>query len=810
MLRSFFLSVVLCLTTVLFASTEAPKETRSEGGLIVGKVLDSRTQQAVEYANITVYSASDSSLVTGGVTDTEGKFKIAALQPGAYYLTIKFIGYQEYKNDIFNITKEDNFIKIGQINLDVDAQNLSELDVVADKRQVLFKIDKKVINPSQFLAAQGGSAVDILANTPSVSVDIEGNVSMRGSSNFMVLINGKPTPFEASDALAQIPASSIENIEIITNPSAKYDPDGAAGIINIITKKKSQEGWNGIANASASTLGSYSGDFLFNFSGDNIQWYFGGNRSDRLRFADYSNASGTINALTGDTSHIIQEGERLMNFNTNALKTGFSYDINPKNAVGLEVQMGLKGRNFESDLNNKEWTTGGAIAQSFANADTKSDDTFGGFTLSQKTQFGDDKTHLLESSVFYQRQKGDESTFSNKLDNNDIPLVIQETWGNNTEEEWMIKTDYTRPWEKGKFEAGYQMKLDKEWSDYDAKFDTVADNSIFYSATDFYRLINSTYATFSGEQGQFGYQFGLRGEHTLRRLQDQDETIINEIKRMDWYPSLHFSYNLNTDQSFMASYTRRIDRPRSHYLDPYISWRDPNNVRKGTPELIPEYTNSYELSYQWRFDTHFLSVELFHRKVENKIERIRKPYQDGVLMSTYANTGEDFSTGIEMMLKYDLTPWWTANASASLYDYRLNVLPEYENSVYATQSNNWNARLSNTFKASPTLRLQFDAMYRSASVMASGKTSAMAFSSLAVKKSFFQRKLDVGVSVIDIFNTAKMERTSSSSSFYSNYTFDMKSPYLQFSLTYLFNNFQQDRKKRGESGGEGGSMEIDF
>ncbi len=804
------ISFLIGLTIAMVTMNAQRPQTPPEGGTIAGKVIDSKSEGAIEYANITLYTAHDSTLVTGGISNEEGKFRIDKIKPGEYYATIKFIGYKEQVKSGITISKENPFFKIGMINLDASAQNLNEVEILADKQQVVYKIDKKIVNPSQFLSAQGGSAVDILANTPSVTVDIEGNVSMRGSSNFMVLINGKPTPFEASDALAQIPASSIDNIEIITNPSAKYDPDGAAGIINIITKDEGKEGWDGIANASTNTLGSYSGDFLFNFTGENTRWYLGGGRSDRLRSADYSNTSGTINSTgSGDTTHIKQEGERDMNFFSNSIKAGLDYDLNKQNTVGLEMQVGMKGRNFDSKLDNSEWSTGETPTLSFANAKTTSEGEFAQATLSQRSQFGDNKEHQLESSFMYQRYKGDDKTDSDKKDANGISIIKQNTNEEDKSNEIRFKTDYTRPWEKGKIEAGYQLRYDDEWSNYSANFDTIADNSAFYNENNFLRLINSAYATFSGETGQFGYQLGLRGEHTLRQLEDINGDLVSDINRMDWYPTLHLSYNLNDKQSFMTSYTRRIDRPRGHWLEPNTTWRDPNNVRTGNPNLLPQYVNSYEISYQLRFgQKNFLSTELFHRNVNDKIERTRSKYQDGVLQTSYENVGKDFSTGMELMLNYTITPWWSANLSGSIYDYRMEVDEAYSNSINATQSNNWQARLSNTFKPTQTLRFQFDAMYNGPSITATGTRSSMMFTSAAVKKSFFNRKLDAGISVMDIFNTAKMDNKSSGASYYSEYSFDMKSPVIQFSISYLFNNYKSEKKGNGEGKGEG--MEMDF
>lgn len=813
---NIIITIIICvLSHINIVAQRERTESPSNGGMITGKVVDASNQTPIEYANIAIYSSKDSILISGGITDEQGRFRVSELKPDLYYATFKYIGYNTTTKYDLKITAANRSVKAGIIELEVSAHNLNELSVVADKQQVLYKIDKKVVNPSQFMAAQGGSAVDILANVPSVSVDIEGNVTMRGSSNFMVLINGKPTPFDASDALDQIPASSIENIEIITNPSAKYDPDGAAGILNIITKKESLRGWNGIVNASANTRGSYSGDALFNFTGEKTRWYIGANRNNRLRQADYTSESGTIEtdatSLTfGDTTHISNVGDRDMEFYSNSIKTGLDYDINSKNTIGIELQGGNNGRIFENTLKTEEWITNQASLYSMSTTKTEALGQFASITLNQQSQFGDDKSHTLISSVNIRGEKGNDNTLSTKEQIETSNITGQQTWEDSKEKFLQIKTDYTRPWRKGKMEAGYQLRLDDEWSNYDASFDTdtITDNSIFYNESTFYRLINSVYGTFSGEAGQFGYQLGLRTEHTLRTIEQYNTTEKSEIDRLDFYPSAHFSYNMLNDQSFMTSYTRRIDRPRSHWLDPYVSWQDPNNVKQGNPDLDPQYINSYEVSYQKRFESNFVSVELFHRNVLNKIERVQGRYDDGVILNSFENVGQDYSTGIEFMLSYNITEWWSTNLSGSLYDYRLSVNEEFENSINETQSNNWSARMSNTFKPTQNFRIQLDGRYRSASITATGSRDGMFFTSLAAKQSLFNNKMDIGVSVLDLLNTAKMNSTSNSDTFYSNYSFDMKSPTFQFSISYKFNNYKADRSQRGDAAG--GSMDMEY
>lgn len=778
---------------------QAPLEV-SIGGSVTGKVFDSSTNEAIEYANIAIYSTQDSVLVTGGITVRDGSFRIKKLEPGNYYATIKFIGYNAYLRKNIVISPSIKFADLGIIKLKQASQNLIQLNVVADKQQVMYKIDKKVINPSQFIASQGGSAVDILANTPSVSVDIEGNVTMRGSSSFMVLVNGRPTPFEPSDALAQIPASSIENIEIITNPSAKYDPDGASGIINIVTKKNAQQGWNGVVNANATTLGAYGGDFLFNFNGDKAHYYIGGNRRDRLRIADYKTENGNI--IEEDTFFIGQDGERKMNFVSNSLKAGMDLDLDSSNILGIQVEGGQRDRIFNNNLRNKEWMNTEMPEITTSLGETNASSWFGSATLNHKVQFGDNKEHKLESSAFYQFRNGTDESTSTKRDAANEIVEYQSSWETGRSNEFRLKSDYVHPLENGKFEAGYQLRLNDDWSNYDAEFmDTVGD---FYNETTYYRLINSIYGTYSGTWNRLGYQVGLRAEHTLRQLNDFGNDSLYEINRLDWYPTLHLSYALKAEQQIMVSYSRRIDRPRGYYLDPYLTWRDPNNVRQGNPGLEPEYINAIEFSYVKTFNNNSVSAELFHRNTTNKIERIRSSYAPNVLLTSYENVGKDYSSGMEVMLNYHVFKWWQVNLSGSFYDYRLDVTPRYESAINETRSTNYKGRMSNTFKPTDNMRIQFDGMYNSPTVSAQGTRSSMAYTSLAVKQSFFNRRLDASVSVIDLFDTARMNAESSGQDFFSNYEYNMRSPYLMFTLSYKFNNYKPERRSDG-----GGNMDME-
>jgi hypothetical protein len=288
-MKKIFLLIIFLSGTATFGysftnSTTNESEDDERKTVIKGIVLDEKTQTPMEFANIAVYDKTDSTLVSGGITDENGQFEVSGIGFGEYYLVANFVGFK--KTDVANILlDEDNpSVDLGKIELNPSAVELGSVDVVADKAQVEFKLDKKVVNVSQVISAVGGTAVDVLENTPSVQVDIEGNVTVRGSSNFTVLIDGRPSALSGSEALRQIPSSAIENIEIITNPSAKYEPDGQAGIINLVMKKNSLNGLSGIVNASIGSRNKYRGDFTLNYRTEKFNYFVGADWRDETRY----------------------------------------------------------------------------------------------------------------------------------------------------------------------------------------------------------------------------------------------------------------------------------------------------------------------------------------------------------------------------------------------------------------------------------------------------------------------------------------------------------------------------------------------
>lgn len=780
-------------------STEVPLAPRS--GVVKGKIVEKGSNVALEYANVAIYKSDDSSLVSGSIANDLGMFRLTGLDQGEYYVEVKFIGFDKLSLNNISVNKNKMQVDLGEIQLAPSSENIKEVKVVAQNKPIAYEIDKKIIDPSQFPTSANGTAVDVLANSPSVSVDIEGNVSLRGSSSFTVLIDGRPTPFTAADALEQIPASTIRNIEVITNPSAKFDPDGNSGIININTKKSKLLGFSGIANANADSYGSLAGDFLLNFKTGKFNFFVGGNRSNNKGGGESESINKTFGA---DTITTISIGKSDREFNAWSIKAGVDYFINDKNTLSLSANANSRSRMNGGTSDYTESSTNGLYLNTLTkNSSTGTGDNYS-INLDYRRTFnkpGEELTAYLR----YQQGENEDYTYYNRYLNGNEFYNGQKNWEIGDGGDVRFKLDYVLPLsEKMKIETGYQARLDRdfEWNDV-YRYSTIDDYkpskaSTNYTDSDFSRDIHSLYATWSNSTKGVGYQLGLRTEYTDRSITYSGANEVYGINRWDFFPTIHISFNLSESQQFTTSYTRRIQRPRSHFLEPFTTHVDAYNIRKGNPALEPEYIDSYEAGYQLQLAEGFISAEIYHRKTNNKIEQIRSVYSENVMLQTFANIGSDYSTGVEAIFNYNPAKWWMINIMGNVYQYRING--ELYGGNVDQSSTNWNTRINNTFTITKTTKLQIDGMYNSPTTSAQGRREGFAFSNLAVRQDLFNNKLNLTFSVRDVLNTAKFGFESNGPDFYSKSKFDMRSPVFALSVSYKINNYKQKRPQNGENG----------
>lgn len=809
-------SIFTAFSFILPAGAEEPSGPKLnpdgsvETGIIKGTIIDDETGQPMEYANIAIYDKTDSSLITGGITNQQGIFEIRGMTYGDYYLVADFIGFEKSEIRDINLNRDNPYYDAGKIILKPFAYELGSIDVVADKSQIEYKLDKKIVNVSQVISAAGGSAVDVLENTPSVQVDIEGNVSLRGSSSFTVLIDGRRSILSGSEALRQIPASALENIEIITNPSAKYEPDGMAGIINLVTKKNTLNGINGIINASAGTGDKYRGDFILNYRTEKFNLFAGADWRDET---SYGNMFSNRETYSGDTTNfLIMNGSRDYIRSGNNFKTGLDLFLSEKSTFTLSLEKGKsKGSRGGGTGKIQAYTIPQSEDIYSVNEETSERiNDFYSFNLNFQHKLNPDG-HKIEAMAFYSGEKGtDEDEESEILaDENysktDIFIERIFTLEEEDEKEFRLKVDYIYPFsETGKFEAGMLSRIESEieklnFSNYDQNTSSWIENDKYTSSTDFRRDIHALYATYGNKLAGIDYMAGIRGELTSREIRNTNIAGASALNRFDLFPTFHLSYRIKERNELMASYSRRINRPGGRDLDPNPSYYNRYTIRFGNPGLKPEYTDSYELGALKRFGTSFLSLDAFRRITHNKIDRTETLGEDGIFYLMTDNFDKDFATGLEFTGNINFTKWLLLNASISMFNYR--ITGELDGTFFDRESTNWNGRMNTTLKLSPSSRMQITGYYRGPSVSAQGESKAMFYSNISLRQEFFRNRLTATLSVQDLMGTANYERESYGEDFKSRFKWEREPRVVMLTLSYKINNFKQDSRDNGSGGG---------
>ncbi|MDU1889715.1 MAG: TonB-dependent receptor [Dysgonomonas sp.] len=784
--------IVLLLASVCFSLSVIASNPR-----IIGKVLDSENNVPVDFANVILFVKGNETPVLHTIPEKNGSFSFFNIKNGEYTLLIRAVGYDIYsKTNI--ILSSSSIVDLGTIEIKPLETGLAEVEIVAQKRQVIYKLDKKVIDASNDMMASGGTAVDILENTPSIRVDAEGGVTFRGSSGFVVYVDGKPSVFSGSQALEQIPSSHIENIEIITTPSARHDTGGNVGIINIITKKHSQKGLSGIINLTGSTILSRGVDFLVTQNNNKSRWYIGGTWNDRLRKSNFDQEKTTIVADTSTVSY--SDGPRKSKSAFYSLKAGWLYTL-PKTTFNIDLEGGYAGHKRSGDLDYTESRSLLSIGNTLEKGDYISYDDYDlhetfyqgtvGFTQKFNTE-----GHGLTGS-FYLKYGGDAMEYfqSDLFNRQGERQQGHRAWED--EHRWTsrVNLDYVFPYRAtGRIESGYQYFSYLEDGDYSMQF-WDPDKKEFYWRDDIYNTfyfkygIHSIYAIVADSYKNFDFQLGLRGEHTHRVLRSSKEWANRTFNHFDLFPSVHLGYNFPNDHKLLASYSRRITRPELFFMEPYITYRDYYSAEIGNPDIRSEYINSFELGYKKNIDVHTLSATGFYRNRKDKIERLRVPYEAGVTLDSMANVGHDYSLGVEINAQIQAAKWWNMNINGSYYKYKVENELKL-NGATDSKSNNYEVSFNNILEAAKYTRIQLDGNFVGPSVTTQGKTSSFWYVNLAVRQQLMKRRLAATLSFRDVFNSARYTSNINTSNLKSVTHIRPNYPLITLSLSYTFNNFK--------------------
>lgn len=774
-------------------------------GKIQGVIFDSLAKNPIEYATIAIFNSSDSLLLTGTISKNDGSWEIENIPFGTYFLKVDFIGYKSFIINDIAISQAKKKIDFVNINLSQVAKALKEVQIVSEKSYLEYKIDKKVVNVSKQLNASGGTATDAIKDIPSIETTLEGDIKLRGSTNFTLLIDGRPTLIDASDMMNQIPASTIEKIEIITNPSAKYDPDGTAGIINIITKKNSIEGLSSILNLSYGTGYQLIGDASILYHGKKTTLSGGIEFNDNnITTYEISDRRTTIN----DTVSYLSINERGNRFDTKkSLKFDISYLLTKHNTSTLSGNYNLLSIGHTN------------IGQTHLTDDNTSDyyiseDKFKIAPKVIELNFRDEQVfdstgnHKLSFNLFMVNANVKTSENLNKynttFDFTTYLNLFDQTERNTIENVHLydFDIDYQKPLGKeGILEAGLQAKLFNSSNNYKVfSFDEANSNTSLdetqSNSFDFSRKIFAAYTSLSLTFGQWQLKTGLRGEYTNRLLVQNTEYANYAYKKFDLYPSAYLSRRIQNNQQIQFSYSRRTERPGTQFLNPFIFFSDGFTAVKGNPYLEPDFTNSCEINYQKYFGTTMISAETYFRQTNNKITRVQEINNEGVLIRTMKNLEQDYSLGIEIMSNIKPIRWLEITPRATWYKYHLEGI--YNADDIIKNSQNWRAGLTSSIKIKSNTIVQLTVNYDSPTVTLDGEREGIIYTDIAIKQFLFNRNFTISARFEDIFDSRHMTFISASDKFYQISEMYVNAPQAVISLSYRFNNYQKTKRNVNE------------
>ncbi len=789
MLKITFLLVSL-ISFLTFA--QKPKQDKSgKTGEIFGTIVDSITIESLGYATVIAFKQPENIMIKGMVTADNGNFSLADLPLGNYTLKISFIGYATKM--VEGISLSMNMSTYNTKNVSISPLVLDVVEVVGDVPIVTYEIDKKVINVEDQLNTDGQTAVEVLENFPSISVSADGTVSLRGSSSFTLLIDGIPTAMDANDALATIPASTIKEIEIITNPSAKFDAEGTSGVINIITKKNKLEGMSSLMNLTAGRFDNYNGDVAFNIKKNKFTFDLSGNINQRNRPSHSVRKRTTTYDSVVNTLH--SEGEE--SWKMRGWGAGGGVMWNPNNSHVLSIKENFRStlmlpyndrlfQNFDNDSLLEEFYTDQHNNIDFINNTT---------SLYYQYNIKRNKDHNISvkaiANMTYVIQS--DTTLSFTEDKTITAGNLYTEIGPSNSHRFNL--DYKLPLKKGKkIEVGVQSQFGKSGDigknyTYNLTTKMYDFNPLLSSDVDYVRNVHAAYSMFAGKYKKLGYQLGLRAEYTHREITSTSSVDFTKINRVDWFPSAHFSYSFENKNQIILSYSRRIKRPRSYYFEPFITWESPYNVRTGNPNLLPEYIGAFELSFiKPIMKKGFFSLEVYYRNSVNSIKRLTFVYEPGILISQPYNIGASNSFGTEAAFNYKIKDWWKINVGANGFIF--NLEGNLNDVAYTVNSTNYSGRITNTLSKNGWM-LQLVSRYRSGSVTAQGESKGSFRQDISLKKSFNKKRFAVTLQGRNIFGTARNDSFSLTENVYITDISKPLAPMISVTLSIKLNNYKK-------------------
>lgn len=823
--------IVFCLLVLSAALCHAQ-------GSVRGKVADTATGSSMPFVNIAVYDKATQKFVKGAISDEKGLFYVTGLPYGSYTIKLSYMGYTEVEKS-FTLESEHKHTNLKVVNLSEDSQTLQEVTVTAQRPTMRLEVDRKSFDVSQDITNAGGDATDVLENIPSVEVDTDGNISLRGNTSVEVWINGKAsglTSDNRAEILQQLPSESIERIEVIDNPSAKFSAEGSAGIINIILKKNRQAGYYGSLQAGGSSRGSANVNGNINFNIGRFEGYASvgyrhrSNDGGSLSYQEYLNTN-QYQSYEADNDRM---GNNLF------ARAGLTYRATDKDEFSLSG-MTMVGGHRNGGVTPYHYGTIGAPQDSYIMLRRSSGSSdmnmyYGEFNY--RHNFTD--KHYLDFTVDFNKWKMDQGNiYQDSTTYIDEPKPTEYDYQNrpmlNNNRSWEVKLDYENPiTDKIMLQAGYQGNFSRENSPQESYIDETSwdgvnqvEDEAYFNRFIYNMDLHALYATASMKFGGLNVMAGLRGEYWRVNTESYDYEQEHDPSKRDpafkkdffeLFPSVFLSYQLDETQQLQLNYTRRLRRPWGGQLNSFKNTRDASMVSFGNPELTPEFSNSFSLNYLKTWSEHSMLISAYYRPTSDVIQQIK--YQsstDNMMYQTYMNVSSSLSTGLELVLKNKICRILDLTTTANAYYYKLDGFTyNIDGQTITGESDNnftWNARMQASLMLPWDISFQLSGRYRARQVITQGYRKANFSMDLGLRKTFMNKKLTLALNCRDLLNSRKFENYTSSDTF-TRYQKSWRSGRtVNLSLTWNFGNMKAKAPKKkvnnsaNMSGEEGGGMD---
>ncbi|WP_240755183.1 TonB-dependent receptor domain-containing protein [Pedobacter sp. SYP-B3415] len=776
-------------------------------GKLTGKAIDAQTNEPIPYATAQVINKATKANVRLAQTDLEGNFVLDKLPAGEFTFKLSYVGYQTMVRETVSLPAGAQAVNLGTIKMKMSQGNaLKDVTITATRPQMQLGIDKKVFSVDQSLVSEGGSATDLLQNVPSVQTDMDGNVSLRGSSGVRVLIDGKPSLIAGGNVaqiLQSIPASSIESVELITNPSAKYDAEGQSGIINIVLKKNKKLGLNGSAALTAGNRDNYNASTNLSFQNNKVNLY--GNYSYRYgnRLGGGYNNIQYLNSVSSTSFANQNTDSRSLDKGHNA-KAGIDYNFTPKTVLSFSAGFNVRD-NDRNELININQLGAQFNPVEFSNRVNSNLGTGSSYDLNMdfSQKFKNPKEELTVNLGFSEGTNDNDQTYNSLIYNLngtafDGPAEIQRNFQGSYNKNFTAQADYTLPVGKaGKVEAGYRSQIrfnDNNTFAYD--FNNAAKEYFTnYTLSNFFNNKDQVHAVYVNYQNQiknFGYQVGLRAEdaklNTYLDAYNSNYQLFNTpgvVAYTRLYPSVFLTQKLKGDQQVQLSYSRRVNRPRGWDTNPFLDVSEPLNYRQGNPNLRPEDVHAFELSYSKYWKKITLTSSAYFRQTNDVIQRIRtEPDINGITISTPQNLTRSLNSGLELISRVDVSKLWNFTANANLYRSDIQGVPAF--GIVDNSGFSWNANITNNFSLPYSISLQVRAEYRAPEIMAQGRRNAMYGIDAGAKYDFKDKKTSLSLNVRDVFNTRRFAMTTEGNFSIIDFQRYMQGTMANLTLSYRF------------------------